>query len=227
MIETADQRVKAWVEGVVRDAPVSFGPPERAAGAAGVGLYLLELGPAPLPREQGRPATRLQLCYLVTTGGESPERAHALLGALVFAAQEQADFEVELAPPPLAVWAALGVRPQPAFRLRVPVTRERPTPAVPRVTQPLVVRAVPAVALRGRVLGPGDVPIAQAQVALPSLDLCVPTDAQGRFHFASVPAGTPLGRLEVRARGEVLSVRPEELPTEAGALRIRLALKEA
>jgi hypothetical protein len=32
--------------------------------------------------------------------------------------------------------------------------------------------------------------------------------------------------LEVRAKGEVLAVRAEELPTEEGALVVRLPLKE-
>jgi hypothetical protein len=133
---------------------------------------------------------------------------------------------VDLAPVPVVLWSALGVPPRPAFRLRVPLERERPMPAVPRVKEPLVIRTVPAEVLLGRVVGPGDIPIPDALVELPSMGLSARTDAKGRFRFASVPTDTPLGRLEVRAKGEVLAVRTEELPTEEGALLVRLPLKE-
>ena len=227
MIDTVDQRLKAWVGRVLADAPVWLGIPGQAPEGRCVGLYLLELGPSPPPRTARRPPLRLSLCYLVTTGGDSPESAHQLLGELVFAALEEAGFEVDLSPLPSSFWMALGELPRPAFRLRVPIERERPRPVVPRVTQPLVFREVSAGALLGRVIGPGDVPIARALVELPSLGLSARTDAQGHFRFTSVPADTPLGRLEVRAKGEVLVVRTEDLPTEAGALQVRLALKEA
>ncbi|QRN98997.1 carboxypeptidase regulatory-like domain-containing protein [Archangium violaceum] len=226
MIDEVDQRMKDWVGRVLGDAPISLAVPDRDSVDRGVGLYLLELGPAPPPRTSRRPPLRVSLCYLVTTGGESPERAHHLLGELVFAALEEPDFEVDLSPVPVPLWTALGVAPRPAFRLRVPLERERPMPAVPLIRVPLITRAVPATVLPGRVVGPGDIPIADALVALPSMGLSVRTDAKGRFRFASVPSDTPLGRLEVRAKGAVLAVRTEELPTEEGALLVRLPLKE-
>ncbi len=226
MIDEVDQRLRSWVGRVIGDAPVSLTVPERESVDRGVGLYLLELSPAPPPRTARRPPLRVSLCYLVTTGGDSPERAHHVLGELVFAAMEEPGFEVDLAPVPVALWSALGVPPRPAFRLRVPLERERPMPAVPRVKEPLVIRTVPAEVLLGRVVGPGDIPIPDALVELPSMGLSARTDAKGRFRFASVPTDTPLGRLEVRAKGEVLAVRAEELPTEEGALLVRLPLKE-
>lgn len=226
MIDEIDQRLKAWVGRVLGDAPVSLAAPDRESVDRDVGLYLLELGAAPPPRTSRRPPLRVSLCYLVTAGGESPERAHHLLGELVFAALEEPDFEVDLSPVPVPLWTALGVPPRPAFRLRVPLERERPMPSIPRVRQPLITRTVPAVPLLGRVVGPGDIPIPQALVELPSMGLSARTDARGRFRFASVPSDTPLGRLEVRAKGEVLAVRAEELPTEEGALLVRLPLKE-
>lgn len=226
MIDEVDQRLKSWVGRVLGDAPVSLAVPDREGVDRGVGLYLLELGPAPPPRTARRPPLRVSLCYLITAGGDSPERAHHVLGQLVFSAMEEPDFEVDLAPVPVALWSALGVPPRPAFRLRVPLERERPVPTVPRVKMPLVIRAVPSAALVGRVVGPGDFPIPDALVELPSMGLSARTDARGRFRFASVPADTPLGRLEVRAKGAVLAVRTEELPTEEGALLVRLPLKE-
>lgn len=229
MIDTVDQRLKTWVGRVLPDAPVSLALPDANPTQRGVGLYLLELAPAPVLRTScatSRPPLRLVLCYLVTTHADSPENAHRLLGDLAFAALEESELEVELSPVPIEIWAALGVPPRPAFRLRVSLERERPVPAIPRVRMPLTTRAVPAVPLFGRVLGPGDFPIPNALVELPSLGLSVRSDARGVFRFASVPSGTPLGQLEVRAKGEVLAVRAEELPTEEGALLVRLALKE-
>jgi len=115
------------------------------------------------------------------------------------------------------------VAPRPAFRLRVPLARER-SQDVAGVKVPLLTQAMPA-ALQGRVVGPGDIPIPGALVELPAMGLSARTDIKGCFRFASVPAGTPLGRLEVRAKGAVLAVRAEELPTEEGALVVRLPAK--
>ena len=224
-IDEVDQHLKDWVGRVLGDVPVSLAVPDRDNVDRCVGLYLLELGQPPPARTAQRPALRVSLCYLVTTGAESPERAHHLLGELVFAALTEPDFEVDLSPVPVALWAALGVPPRPAFRLRVPLARERSQQDVPGVKVPLLAQAMPAAVLVGRVVGPGDIPIPGALVELPAMGLSARTDLKGCFRFASVPAGTPLGRLEVRAKGAVLAVSAEELPTEEGALVVRLPAK--
>lgn len=227
MIDEVDQRLRTWVGRVLGGVSVSLDAPDRTSVDAGVGLYLLELGAAPPPRTERRPPLRLTVCYLVTAGADSPERAHRMLGELVFAAMDEADFEVDLTPVPLAVWAGLGVAPRPGFRLRVPVQRERPLPVPQRVRMPLVVRALHSTEdLSGYVVGPGDVPIPGALVELPSLRLSTRTDAKGAFRFPSVPPTNTLGRLEVRAKGELLELGAEALATEGGPLVIRLPLKE-
>ena len=228
MIDEVDQRLKAWVGRVLGEVPVSLHAPDRESVDRGVGLYLLELGAAPPPRTERRPPLQLSVCYLVTVGGEGqPERAHHQLGELVFAALVETDFEVDLTPVPLAVWSGLGVPPRPSFRVRVPVRRERPMPVVPRVHVPLVIHASPVQdALTGSVVGPGDVPIPGALVELPSLRLSTRTDARGVFRFPSVPPARSLGRLEVRAKGELLALGAEALATGGAPLVIRLPLKE-
>jgi hypothetical protein len=143
MIDEVDQRLRAWVGRVLGEVPVSLDVPERESVDRTVGLYLLELSPAPEGRTMRRPRLRVSLCYLVTTGADTPEQAHRMLGELVFAALEEPDFEVDVTPVPVALWSALGVAPRPAFRLRVPLERERPMPVVPRVRVPLVTRAAP------------------------------------------------------------------------------------
>jgi hypothetical protein len=226
MIDEADQRLKAWVSEVAGDMPVSFAAPDRSVREHGVSLYLLELGSAPPARSVRRVPLQFSVCYLITVSAETPERAHKLLGELVFAALEAPDFEVDLTAIPLELWTALGVPPQPAFRVRLPVRRERAEPNVRRVRFPLVTHTVPNEVLLGRVVGPGDVPIPGALVELPSLKLSTRTDARGSFRFPLVPSIASIGRLEVRAKGEVLQVGAEALVPEEGQLVIRMPLKE-
>ncbi len=226
MIDEVDQRLKAWVSEVVGDMPVSFAAPDRSLGEHGVSLYLLDLGSAPPARSVRRVPLQFSVCYLITVSAETPERAHHLLGELVFAALEAPDFEVDLSTIPLELWTALGVPPQPALRLRVPVRRARAEPNVRRVRFPLVTRTVPNEVLLGRVVGPGDVPIPGALVELPMLKLSTRTDARGSFRFPLVPSVESIGRLEVRAKGEVLQVGAEALVSEEGQLVIRMPLKE-
>jgi hypothetical protein len=226
MIDEIDQRLKAWVGGVSGEVPVSFSVPDRSSQKPGVSLYLLELSSAPPARSVRRVPLQFSVCYLVTVTAETPERAHHTLGELVFSALETPDFEVDLGAIPLELWTALGVPPQPAFRLRLPVRRERAEANVRRVSFPLVTRMIPNEALLGRVVGPGDVPIPGALVDLPALKLSTRTDARGCFRFPFVPSLETLGRLEVRAKGEVLQVGAEALTSEAGQLVIRMPLKE-
>jgi hypothetical protein len=226
MIDEVDQRLKAWVGHVLGETPVSLAVPERGSRERGVSLYLLELGAAPPARTGRRVPLQFSVCYLITVDAETPEQAHHLMGELLFAALEAPDFEVELAPVPLELWAALAVPPQPAFRLRLPVRRERAEPNTARVRFPVVIETHPPEALRGRVVGPGDVPIPGAVVELPTLKLSTRTDARGFFRFLNVPALETVGGLEVRAKGEVLHVGAEALAPTEEPLVIRLPLKE-
>jgi len=226
MIEEVDQRLKAWVGEVSGELPVSFAVPDRSPREPGVSLYLLELCAAPPARSVRRVPLQFSVCYLITVTAQTPELAHHTLSELVFSALETPDFEVDLGTIPLELWTALGVPPQPAFRLRLPVRRERAEPSVRRVSFPLVTHLTPNEALLGRVVGPGDVPIPGALVDLPALKLSTRTDARGCFRFPLVPPRESLGRLEVRAKGEVLHVGAEALTTEAGQLVIRMPLKE-
>ncbi|RKI43854.1 carboxypeptidase regulatory-like domain-containing protein [Corallococcus sp. AB004] len=224
MIDEVDLRMRAWVGRIATDAPVHLGVPDREALDRGVCLYLLELGPAPLTRAGKRGALQFSVCYLVTVGAETPERAHRLLGDLVFAAMGDKELEVDLSPVPAALWAGLRSVPRPSFRLRVQVRKEQPLAEVRCLS--LVDRASAQAPLLGRVVGPGDVPIRDAWVALPSLQLSTRTDAEGHFHFPRPLQGESLGRLEVRAEGELLSVESEGLATGTSPWIIRMPVKE-
>jgi hypothetical protein len=124
MIDEVDQRLKAWVSEVAGDLPVSFAAPDRSQPKPGINLYLLDLGAAPPARSVRRVPLQFTVCYLITVTADTPERAHHALGELVFSALETPEFEVDLGAIPVELWMALGLPPQPAFRLRLPVRRE-------------------------------------------------------------------------------------------------------
>jgi hypothetical protein len=202
LIDEVDGRLRAWLSDLLPGVAISLAAPADAPAGAEVSAYLWELAPAaPIGRGRRLPL-QMTLRYLVSTGGDTPEQAHNLLGRVVLAAMEQAEYEVDLAPLPAAAWAALGVRPRPAFLLCVPLRVERQAPPAHRVLQPLVVRQVEMGTLAGRVLTAGDVPVAEAFVALlPGLELATSTDAEGRFRLPAVPRPSGPHQLLVRAKG--------------------------
>lgn len=207
MIADADDRLLAWAGATVSQAAVSLEPPADHADGQGVSLYLLELVAAPSMRGgEGRTPLQLALRYLVTTWAADARAAHELLGQLVAAAMERHDFDAELTPPATELWSALGVRPRPAFLLRVPVRQERPEPERRPVRQPLRVQFGTMAHLAGVVLGPGDVPVSGARVEIPIVGAATETDAWGRFAFPGVPTQPPTLRARVRARGRELDV---------------------
>jgi hypothetical protein len=209
VIEEADGRLADWVGTVVQGAEVSFDVPAASASGRGVGLYLFEVVPEAAARNGPNPPLQASLRYLVTAWDESPQEAHTLLGNLLFAAMETPDLEVDAASIPISAWEAFGVAPRPSFVLRVPLRRERPDTTAPRVRGPLVVHAVAMVPMRGRVVGPGDVPLTGARVEVPSLNLSASTDRNGNFYFAGVPAEPSTVRLRVKARGKELALAVE------------------
>jgi hypothetical protein len=213
MIGAVDDRLKAWVEAVLTGVDVSLAPPDDSQTGRVANLYLMALADRPPLRSMKRPPLQLALDYLVTTGADTFQEAHRMLGELVFAAMENPEFQVDLEPPPTGTWAALGVKPRPAFILRVPVQRERPLPPATLVKEPLVVHAEPVISIEGQVLGPEELPVYGARVALPQLDVATRTDAQGRFRFGAVPAGAT--RVHVRAKGKELE-RTVRLPPVDG-----------
>jgi hypothetical protein len=135
-----------------------------------------------------------------------------LLGELVFAAMQHGEYMVELAPPAAAIWSSLGVATQPAFLLSIPARRERPEQVSPVVKRELVVQSAPIVALRGRIVGPDNIPLRGVRVELPALELAHYTDGQGFFHFASVPQEPASKLLSIKAKGRELQVTVNHSP---------------
>jgi hypothetical protein len=199
MIQEADGRLTEWVRSVLKGCPVVFAPPARAEGN-GVWLHLMDVLPNPPARGDSAPL-QVSLRYLVTTWAETPEKAHGLLGRLVFEALGDGQYEVEREPVPPALWTAMGVAPRASFVLRAVLRQERPRPRAPLVRTGLRTQSAALRAVRGRVLGPGDVPMPGARVEAPSLRLATRTDGDGRFEFAAVPAGPAPCPIRARAKG--------------------------
>ena len=225
MIDQVDQALASWVQKTLNIGNVVIAAPQNADAGTGVGLFLLESVPTPRPRAVRRPPLQIMLRYLVTTWAETAVEAHRMLGELLFAALAEDSYEIESEAPPLTLWTALSVTPRPSFLLRTPIHRERPERTAPLVRAPLVVNAGPLERLGGVVLGPGDIPVMNARVELPTLQLSTQTDADGRFQFAGVPPQTRANGMRIRARGKEYSLTGEPA-ADRTPLVIRLQLPE-
>jgi len=205
MAEEFDRRLKDWVGTVLEGVDVSLTSPEDQRTGRGVGLYLLELVQSPLPSTNKRPPLQLVLRYLITAWSDKPEDAHQMLVALMFAAMENKDFQVEMEALPTTVWTAFGVPPRPSFILRTLLRQERPQPQTKLVREPLRVESSPIVGLHGLLLGPGDIPLADCRIEIPALHISTSTDHRGKFYFPAVPA-SGAKQLVVKAKGFELPV---------------------
>ncbi len=219
MIDQIDARLQVWVENVLGDVAVALTPPRDTPEQPVAHLYLMQAVPSlttPDVRTNGRQQVRgslqVMLSYLVTVRAADPLQAHKLLGDLMFAALDSTEFELNFDPIPLETWIALGAEPQPAFVLRLPLTRDLPTPDVQLVRQPLVARATSITSLQGVVLGGENLPLHGALVELPGLRLYQRTDSHGRFRFPTVPADPPVKHVRVTAKGRETELEIDHAP---------------
>jgi hypothetical protein len=202
MIERFDEQLLGWARGIVQDAEVTLLPPHLAQqGGSGISLYLFDLVRARGIQRAEAGAIRLVLRYLVTSWAEQPDKAHALLAELAFAALDHPEFEVEFSTPAQECWRGLGILPQPCFVLQVLLSRERPITQAKAIKQPIVIQTTPTSSLFGRVLTPEQVPLVGMRVELAALNRSTTTDVSGRFHFSSIPVGSSRQHLRIIGRG--------------------------
>ena len=227
MIDQIDERLSAWVEGVLGGIKPQLTPPKDADGTLAVNLYLLELVDDPLRRNTTRPPLQPALRYLVTTYADEPKDAHRLLGMLVYAAFAHTEFEVELKPLPHNSWSAFKIAPRPAFILRVPLPHEWPTLTVPLVREGATTQGVAMVSFFGRLLGPNRIPLANARIQVPDLQRYAHTDAHGNFILSGIPAAPRLKTLQIMARQRTMTVRLAATGSEAQPVEILFDLFSA
>lgn len=230
MIDTIDRDLLEWLKATVPKTAVSFAaPPADGGDKPVVSCYLLALAAAPPTRgaATGGPAPQqFALRYLISVSAAVAEDAHRVLGPLVFAAMDRPGCEVELDMLPADLWLALGVVPRPAFVLRVPLRLARPEPTSGVVLHPIVINHAPLRPLAGRVVGPGDVPLAGARLDLPSLHLSTRSDHRGCFIFPPIPAEPLPKELVVTARGRVLRIAPQQHLADDHTLTITFPIPE-
>jgi hypothetical protein len=225
MIDEIDRHLSDWIGTVIKKVEVSLGAPSTTRAGRNIGLYLLDLTHIPVPRGKRRPPIQLRLRYLVTAQAEDPYEEHQMLGDLLIAALKDPEFEVEQEPLPVSVWSALNVEPRPSFVLRVPFTYEWSEKLAPLVRRPLIIKAAELRSLRGQVLGPESIPIVDARVEVPGLQLSTYTDSKGRFQFSAVPAEPYPKLLRVHAKGQEFSIDTKQAASPTEPLVIYLQLE--
>jgi hypothetical protein len=127
--------------------------------------------------------------------------ANQLLVDLCFAAMDQHGMDVDLEPPETDLWQALGVPPQPAFRVNVPLRRSRPLPDTRPVLRPLMIKQAGLISITGAVRTPSDAAVPEARVEIPLLGRAATTDRDGSFRLDGIPNDKEPVRIRVRARG--------------------------
>jgi hypothetical protein len=190
VFDQMDATLKDWVAQALGSIEITLDAPVDSRPGKGVSLHLIEMAFSFPSSGYPTPELRLDLRYLVSTWAETQEEAHRLLGQLVFAALSNATFN-DLHPVSPETWQAFNARPRPGFILQAPVTLAKPEEVTKIVTQPLIVQSSPLIPFSGRVLGPKvgekEMPLPNARVEIPFLNLSTLTDLQGWFNF-TVPA---------------------------------------
>jgi hypothetical protein len=217
VLTEVDDAVRAWIAELAGVVAVDAGPPRSADhDGAPVALYALGVEPqVELRNDLHHPApATVWLRYLLCGGSPHTPEVLGVLDAVLARLFDPGsgdrgglDLELEPSVEPLGTWSALGVPPRPAIVLRVRCRFERASRDVAPVLAPLRVEGGPVHSLRGRLVGPGEIPIVGAEVGLPATGARSRTDGSGAFTLPSVPPG-PLS-LTVRAKGREFLVAVE------------------
>jgi hypothetical protein len=221
VIDEIDQQLSSWVEDVLPGVSVTLDGP--AGATDDVGLYLFEMADLPPARGEERPPLQVRLGYLVTTSGADVTLAHSRLGKLLFAALTHPDWDVRYPGDIAEFWNAVGQPPRAGFILTVPLRQPVEAKPPPPVTGPLSVQGAGLRVMEGLVLGPGDVPISDAFIEIPSLALTTRSDTRGRFRFAAVPATPTKQQLRVRAKAREFPFTVDSSKPSPFVLRLDLA----
>jgi hypothetical protein len=108
-----------------------------------------------------------------------------MLESLMFRALDGSMLQIESEPPSNDLWLALGLPPQAAFIMRVPVLHERTLQKAPPV-QSVQLNLSPTGTLQGVLLDAAGMPIANCLVEIPSEQFRTFTDVEGHFKFQSL-----------------------------------------
>lgn len=197
---------------------------EGPAGAA-VQCTLLGVSPVVGARSVREPEPmRMVARYLVTASAATRAESDRLIVALGFAAMATGKPEIERDGPSPELWLSLGLGARPALIVREPLEQARSLPAIPLVRQPLRTSWSSSRTLVGRVLGPGNQPLAGARIEVANHPLTAHANHHGEFALHGVPVGPPAPTLIVAAKGVQVTVPLDAAVAEV--LEIRLPLPE-
>lgn len=183
-IEAATAELAAWLTRTAGE-PVRVSAPDDRRIDGELTLWPLELRPqrqtrGSAPREPFRFAVRYLLC---AAGPAALPQLDRVLAAAV-AAGEPA---VVLDAGDPRLWQAFGVGPRPALFIDVPAQIAHPLPPAPPVLHPLRLRQLEMLTFGGRVIGPGEQPLAAMRVEVVGTQYATHTDTAGRFRVVGVP----------------------------------------
>ncbi len=225
-ISAVNQNLSSWVDSTLPNTELTFQPPGDRDSSKGVSLYLMEFLPAVTTSAVKKTAHQFQLRYLISSWSTEPEQAQQILSSLIFSAMDNPDFQIDLEPVSCQLWRAFGVTPRPSFLLQLPLILKRKEHRAPLIRYPLEIKQSSIVTMQGVVLGPEDVPIAQANVELPAYQLKTTTDSNGCFKFNTVPETPVVKKLKIKARNRVLEIEAKHESNDAKPLIIHFDVME-
>ncbi len=209
-----------WIGRIAPDAAITVVSSGGATAANGISVRLVGLASRVVPAAPGGRSKVLALDYLVTVNLGDPLSEHHLAAELAFATLDRSDFELVEAISAAALCHSLGLPPSQGLVIRTELRRDTVLPVAPLVRHPPITQLEPLAQTEGVVIGPGDIPIANALVMLKGSNRSVTTGPDGRFCFA-IPAGSP-AKVTARARMREVSTTLNEgattvlkLPMEA------------
>ncbi len=162
-----------------------------------------------------REPLRLRMRYLIAADGPV-ERAADLIDLVLAAGAADDGYHLVFEPVPSHLWGTGGRLPAPSLLLDVPVQIRPAIPAVPRVRGELRLTGGPMRTVRGRVLGPGGVPLSEITLTAPATGSATRTDARGEFVLPGLPAGHPV-LLHLAGRGLRMQAQVDSAQVDSGA----------
>lgn len=223
--QATHEHLLTWVRHVLGDVSASFEPPgSNLPEGRCISLYLMDLRPAPGAHNNKSSPLQFHAHYLITTWGPVCSAQHEDLFELTFSAIDRDDFVVDFETLPAATWRGFDTPPRPSLRINLHLRRARSQqPLAAMVRTPLVMAPAAMVPLQGRLIGPGDVPVAGARIELSGHGRTTQTDQNGLFVFAGVPAGRTLG-VRVQARGLVQEFELQASAETGAPMLLRMSL---
>lgn len=199
MIDAIDRWLEEWANNTITEADVRHSMPLAKVEKPTVVFVLLRMAYKHAGRRKDRDPTEFVLHYLVTVCTQAIEEALPMIDELFIAALDDQDLGVDHQPISPDVWENIGARPQPSFRLVVPLPFRGVAGGLPAAQGNLISPSLAT--FDGVVVGPDGEPIPRARIhANDSSDVAY-SDRFGRFRFSNAIAPDAGDNLQAFACG--------------------------